>query len=67
MTKRHTYLVRIHHLTPLFFCGVECAYQQAKYYELTRAGRKRVGKETQEWERMTGIVARFLTPKRGLA
>jgi hypothetical protein len=32
-----------------------------------RAGRKQVEKETQEWERMTAILARFLSPKEGLA
>jgi len=43
--------------------GVSDNNRKAKYYELTRAGRKQVEKETQEWERMTAIVARFLSPK----
>lgn len=47
--------------------GVWDNNRKAKYYELTRAGRKQVEKETQEWEPMTEIVARFLTPKEGLA
>jgi len=47
--------------------GVSDNNRKAKYYELTRAGQKQVEKETQEWERMTEIVARFLTPKEGLA
>jgi PadR family transcriptional regulator PadR len=47
--------------------GVSDNNRKAKYYELTRAGRKQVERETQEWERMTEIVARFLTPKEGLA
>jgi DNA-binding PadR family transcriptional regulator len=47
--------------------GVSDNNRKAKYYELTRAGRKQVEKETQEWERMTEIVARFLSPKEGLA
>jgi len=41
--------------------------RKARFYELTRAGRKQVEKETQEWERMTETVARFLNPTEGLA
>src|SRR6187200_2404376 len=37
--------------------------RKAKYYQLTRAGRKHVEKETREWEQMTVILARFLSPK----
>jgi transcriptional regulator len=47
--------------------GVSDNNRKAKYYELTRAGRKQLQNETQEWERMTEIVARFLSPKEGLA
>jgi PadR family transcriptional regulator PadR len=36
-------------------------------YQLTRAGRKQIQKETQEWEQMTAIMANFLNPKEGLA
>jgi transcriptional regulator len=36
--------------------------RRAKYYRLTRAGRKRLEKATREWEQATEIVARFLTP-----
>ena len=36
--------------------------RRAKYYSLTRAGRKQVERETKEWERTTQIVARFLSP-----
>ena len=35
--------------------------RKAKYYKLTRAGRKQVERETKEWARTTEIVARFLT------
>jgi PadR family transcriptional regulator, regulatory protein PadR len=42
--------------------GVSDKNRKAKYYRLTRAGRKQVQKETREWERATGIVARFLAP-----
>jgi PadR family transcriptional regulator, regulatory protein PadR len=37
--------------------------RKAKYYKLTRAGRKQVGKETQEWEQAMAILARFLSPE----
>jgi len=36
--------------------------RKAKFYKLTRAGRKRLAQETQEWEQATAIVARFLKP-----
>ena len=34
--------------------------RQAKFYELTRAGRKQLADETRNWERMSGAVARIL-------
>jgi transcriptional regulator len=37
--------------------------RKAKFYQLTRAGRKQIEKETEEWEQMTAILARFLNPK----
>ncbi|PYU90778.1 MAG: PadR family transcriptional regulator [Acidobacteria bacterium] len=37
--------------------------RKAKYYRLTRAGRKQVEKEAREWEQTTAILARFLSPK----
>jgi PadR family transcriptional regulator PadR len=36
--------------------------RRAKYYSLTRAGRKQLAEETENWERITGIVGRFLKP-----
>jgi PadR family transcriptional regulator, regulatory protein PadR len=36
--------------------------RKAKYYKLTRAGRKQLSKEEREWEQTTAILARFLTP-----
>ena len=38
--------------------------RRAKYYRLTRAGRRHVARETREWERTTGILARFLAVER---
>jgi PadR family transcriptional regulator PadR len=37
-------------------------HRKAKYYRLTRAGRKQLAKEAQEWDQTTAILARFLTP-----
>jgi PadR family transcriptional regulator, regulatory protein PadR len=36
--------------------------RKAKFYKLTRAGRKQVERETQNWEQTTAILARFLAP-----
>ncbi|HVO09840.1 MAG TPA: PadR family transcriptional regulator [Vicinamibacteria bacterium] len=36
--------------------------RRARFYRLTRAGRGQVEREAREWERATGIVARFLAP-----
>ena len=36
--------------------------RKAKFYKLTRAGRKRLEKETREWEQATAILERFLSP-----
>ena len=40
--------------------GTSEANRKAKYYELTRAGRRQVPHETQDWERTVEIMARFL-------
>src|SRR5438477_8678076 len=42
--------------------GVSDNNRKAKYYRLTRAGRKHVARETRGWEETTAILARFLTP-----
>ena len=34
--------------------------RKAKYYRLTRAGRKQVEKEARDWEQATAIMARFM-------
>jgi DNA-binding PadR family transcriptional regulator len=36
--------------------------RRAKFYELTKAGRKQVRKEAREWEQATAILERFLSP-----
>ena len=43
--------------------GVSDNHRRAKFYRLTRAGRKQVEKEAREWGQATAIVARFLAPK----
>src|SRR5262245_39613337 len=47
--------------------GVSENNRKAKFYRLTRAGRKQVEKETRDWERTMAILARFLQPKEGPA
>ncbi len=47
--------------------GVSDNNRKAKYYTLTRAGQRQLEKETQDWEQMTAILARFLsTGKEGV-
>src|SRR6266436_6074863 len=36
--------------------------RKAKFYRLTRAGRKHIEKEAKDWKQTTAILARFLTP-----
>ena len=36
--------------------------RRAKFYELTKAGQKRLQRATVEWEQTTEILARFLAP-----
>jgi PadR family transcriptional regulator PadR len=40
--------------------GASDKNRQAKFYELTKAGRKQLAEETRSWERMAGAVARIL-------
>jgi PadR family transcriptional regulator, regulatory protein PadR len=42
--------------------GVSENNRKAKFYRLTRAGRKQLEAETRGWEQTTAILARFLTP-----
>ena len=36
--------------------------RKAKFYKLTRAGRKQLAREEKEWNQTTAIVARFFAP-----
>lgn len=42
--------------------GVSDNNRKAKFYKLTRAGRRQLAEETREWERTTAILARFFEP-----
>ena len=43
--------------------GVSDNNRRAKYYRLTRAGRRQLDRETREWQQATAILARFISPK----
>jgi len=40
--------------------GVSENNRKAKFYAITRAGRKQLGAETENWERISGVVGRVL-------
>ena len=42
--------------------GVSDNNRKAKFYRLTRAGRKQLSREAREWSQATSILARFLAP-----
>ncbi len=37
--------------------------RRAKFYSITRAGKKQLAAEAENWERTSGIIARFLRPE----
>ncbi len=41
--------------------GVSEANRRAKYYSLSRIGRKRIQEEAKNWERIAATMARFLS------
>jgi len=43
--------------------GTSTNNRKAKYYKLTRAGRKQLQREARNWEQTASIVARFLLPE----
>lgn len=43
--------------------GLSDNNRKAKYYKLTRAGRRQLEKEAREWDQATAILARFLSPE----
>jgi PadR family transcriptional regulator, regulatory protein PadR len=42
--------------------GTSEANRRAKFYSLSRAGRKQIEQETENWERIAATMARFLAP-----
>jgi transcriptional regulator len=42
--------------------GVSDNNRKAKFYRLTRAGRRQLQNEARDWEQTTAILARFLLP-----
>jgi PadR family transcriptional regulator PadR len=42
--------------------GTSEANRRAKFYSLSRAGRKQIEMETENWERVAATMARFLAP-----
>ena len=47
--------------------GVSENNRKAKFYRLTRTGRKQLEKEARDWEQTTAILARFLSPTEELS
>jgi transcriptional regulator len=43
--------------------GVSDNNRKAKFYKLTRSGRKQLARETRDWAQTTAILARFLHPE----
>jgi PadR family transcriptional regulator PadR len=46
--------------------GVSENNRRAKFYSLTRAGRKQIKNEAQQWAQTIAIMARFLSPDEGV-
>ena len=42
--------------------GMSETKRRAKFYSLTRIGRKQMDEETENWERIAATMARFLAP-----
>jgi PadR family transcriptional regulator, regulatory protein PadR len=40
--------------------GVSDNNRRARYYSLTRSGKKQLARETESWEKMAGVIARML-------
>jgi len=43
--------------------GISDNNRKAKYYRLTRAGRKQLERQTREWQDVTALLSRFLMEK----
>jgi transcriptional regulator len=45
--------------------GTSETNRRAKYYSITRAGRKQLTEETSYWQRLAAVVGRVLAPSKG--
>ena len=45
--------------------GVSENNRRARFYKITRAGRRRLERATKEWQQATAILARFIAPAEG--
>ncbi len=43
--------------------GLSDNNRKARFYKLTRAGRRQVERESQRWEKATEILGRFMSPR----
>ncbi len=43
--------------------GVSDNNRRARFYKLTRAGRRQLARESERWEKATSILARFVPPR----
>ncbi len=46
--------------------GVSDNNRRAKYYTLTRAGRKQLDREARQWAQTTAVIGRFFAPGEGV-
>ncbi len=46
--------------------GISENNRRARFYSLTKSGRKQLAQETESWERMVGIIARLLDGAEGV-
>ena len=47
--------------------GTSENHRRARFYKLTRAGRRQVERESRRWEKAAGILARFISPNEELS
>ncbi len=45
--------------------GTSETNRRAKYYSITRAGRRQLAEETSNWQRLAAVIGRVLAPSKG--
>jgi len=45
--------------------GISETNRRARFYSITRAGRKQLGEETSRWQRLAAMIGRVLAPAQG--